>query len=134
MKFQLTTACAWKLLPLTASVKAEEPAGTAVGETSATMGAGAREGPPPELPEHPVKSVRAARELERRQREARRQAGRGVCRVVIKMAWMFRGTLHAATAFRKWNWVVVTAKVTLRRARDNTAWSDGPNIQGGKIG
>ena len=98
----MTTACDWKLLPVTASVKAEEPAETVVGETLATMGAGARDDPPPEPPEEqPASSVRVARELARRQRETRRRAGSEVRRVVIKEGLMFRGTLQRATAIPK---------------------------------
>jgi hypothetical protein len=76
LEFQLTTACGWKLLPVIARVKADEPAGMLVGETFATMGEGAREGaPPPEPPEpleQPVKRARAAKVLKRRQKEAER--------------------------------------------------------------
>jgi hypothetical protein len=46
----LTTACGWKLLPVTNSVNAGEPAGTLDGETLATTGA-RNVVPPPELPD-----------------------------------------------------------------------------------
>lgn len=56
--FQLTTACGWKLVPVTDNVKAGEPAGTLDGETLATAGAGAREGPLEELPDPPEQPAR----------------------------------------------------------------------------
>ena len=52
LAFQLTTACDWKLLPVTESVNAGEPAGTLDGETLAMAGAGDVV-PPLELPDPP---------------------------------------------------------------------------------
>jgi len=66
------------LLPFTVRVKPEEPAGTVVGDTLATTGAAALGVEtvlePPELPEQPATTVRAAKELRRKKTVVQRQA------------------------------------------------------------
>src|ERR1700761_5422843 len=101
VEFQLTTACDWKLPPVTARVKAEEPAGTVAGDMFAMTGAGARDGAPlPEPPEQP-ESVTAAKKIEERQRDARRR-GEGVRRVIGNGQKTFSGNVSLITAFPKW--------------------------------
>lgn len=64
--FHFTTACGWKLPPVTDNTKGDEPAGTFDGETLATAGAGPRDVPLNELPEQPARMASDMKEITRR--------------------------------------------------------------------